>query len=129
MSKEEDMKFIKKFIDISIIDICKKLDVDKANLYSNKASANSTHKVAIELRKRLDEFTNKVEKESIVLYKEFENGAKVYEITYKIDNKQITTYQGFDKNGLPLYSTNGFVDGKINKSELKEFLDFIKHNE
>ncbi len=53
MSKEDDIKFIKDFIDISIIDICKELKVDKANLYRGNASADATHKVKEELEKRI----------------------------------------------------------------------------
>lgn len=58
MSKEDDIKFIKDFIDISIIDICKELKVDKANLYRGNASADKTHQVRVELEKRIKNIIN-----------------------------------------------------------------------
>lgn len=53
MSKEEDLKFLKDFAQISILKICKELGIDQANLYSGRTSAEKTKEVKDELVKRL----------------------------------------------------------------------------
>lgn len=51
----DDLDFIKKFGKIHITDICKKLKIDKSNLYKRKISKENMHKVRLELEKQIEE--------------------------------------------------------------------------
>lgn len=45
MDNNSDLEFIKNFSKITIKDICKKAKVNKANLYTNRASKENINKV------------------------------------------------------------------------------------
>lgn len=51
----DDLEFIKSFCKIHITDICKKLKIDKSNLYKRKISKENMHKVRLELEKQIEE--------------------------------------------------------------------------
>lgn len=55
-----DLEFIKNFSKITITDTCKRLNVNKGNLYNGKAGKKNEIKVALELIKKfysiLDEY-------------------------------------------------------------------------
>lgn len=53
MSKESDLKYIKKFTSINIAQICKDLNVDRGNLFNGRASEKNTKLVREELQRRL----------------------------------------------------------------------------
>lgn len=54
MEKEQDLKFIKQFSKIKIADICKKLKIDSANLWSGRTSKENVSKVKNELIKEIN---------------------------------------------------------------------------
>ena len=51
----KDLQWIKAFSKIKIIDVCRDLKVNKANLWTGKASADSIIKVREEIERRLKE--------------------------------------------------------------------------
>lgn len=55
MDKIKDLEYIKKFSKITIIDICRSLNINKSNLWNGKASAENVAKVKEEIQKRLKE--------------------------------------------------------------------------
>ncbi len=57
MKKEEDYKFIRKFMSISVNKICTELNIDVSNLMKGKASIQNTRLV----RERLEEEIKKLE--------------------------------------------------------------------
>ena len=57
MKKEEDYKYIRKFIGISVHKICNELNIDYSNLIKGKASVKNTRLV----RERLEEEIGKLE--------------------------------------------------------------------
>lgn len=50
----DDLDFIKRFGKIHITDICKRLKIDKSNLYKRKTSKDNILKVRLELEKEID---------------------------------------------------------------------------
>ena len=49
----EDLEYIKKFIKISVTSICKKLKIDKSNLYSGKTTNINIKKVRQEIESEI----------------------------------------------------------------------------
>ena len=49
----EDLEYIKKFIKISVPGICKKLKIDKSNLYSGKTTSINIKKVRQEIESEI----------------------------------------------------------------------------
>ena len=49
----EDLEYIKKFIKISVHSICKKLKIDKSNLYSGKTTTINVKKVRQEIESEI----------------------------------------------------------------------------
>lgn len=63
-SENKDLKFIKSFSKIKISEICKKLKIDKCNLWANKTSHENIKLVKEEIiaeyeriKKELDDYT------------------------------------------------------------------------
>lgn len=54
MKKEEDYKYIKKFMGISLVKICEKLKVNYSNVVKGRASLETTGKVREELEKEIE---------------------------------------------------------------------------
>lgn len=53
--REEDLEWIKKFSKITIIGICKDLNINKSNLFMGKTSPENTARVKEEILKRVKE--------------------------------------------------------------------------
>lgn len=49
----EDLEYIKKFIKISVPSICKKLKIDKSNLYTGKTTTLNIKKVRQEIESEI----------------------------------------------------------------------------
>ena len=55
MNKEEDYKYIKKFMGISLVKICEELKVNYSNVVKGRASLETTGKVREALEKKIKE--------------------------------------------------------------------------
>ena len=55
----EDLEYIKKFIKISVPSICKKLKIDKSNLYSGKTTSINIKKVRQEIESEVMKYVAK----------------------------------------------------------------------
>ena len=54
MSKEKDLEFIKKYSKISITVICKKISVNRGNVWTGRASADTIRKVREAINSEID---------------------------------------------------------------------------
>jgi len=54
MSKEKDLEFIKKYSKISITAICKKIGVNRGNVWTGRASADTIRKVREAINSEID---------------------------------------------------------------------------
>lgn len=53
MDKDKNFKFIKDFSEISVTKICSDLDINRSNIFSNRASAKNIEKVRNEIDKKI----------------------------------------------------------------------------
>ena len=57
--KEQYLKFIKKFSSINVVQICKKLDINRSNILNGIASEETTKLLYDEIKKELNELLKK----------------------------------------------------------------------